>query len=185
MNARSILGGSLLLVISACSGTTVLGEGEESGGSLEATIQEACDQLIACTPQMTNAECESQLHEGRAQSEAAGCVAEWDGVMDCATTNPGGCGPDGIALNPVCEDEEDAWDACAGPPGGACDGGGTSNSNGEVSCVMHCESFAAQCEGMPGSVGCVCTAGPRLGETFMLLTCESTELFSAAPAHCL
>jgi hypothetical protein len=195
MTTSKFLSGTLFIVACACTGTSTLGNGDESGGGLETTVREACTELLACLPASkepySQTECEADLRGGRDQAIAAGCGDLWDTVVACALENPGSCGDEGYVWSPACDADAVARRECMDEslPGGAC-GGGTAAvdpSESVVECYWTCEEYYVECQGpWGGPVECLCMSGPATGTEFQMdNNCDLSQLSTVSRTACM
>jgi hypothetical protein len=191
MTTRRILTGTLFVAACACSGTSTLGNGEESGGGLnETSVRELCADLAACDEFPGEAECDSEIRATHARATTEGCTDEWDAALACFVDHPGTCNgagdPSGgtYVMDPACMELSTALEECMGVL--SCSGGGSAGPPGtEISCFVSCGDYAAECHGRAGSpAACTCTEGALAGTTFQIDDCQSDQINTVSRDAC-
>jgi hypothetical protein len=193
MTKRRFLSGALFIVSCACSGTSTLGNGQETGGGLsQETLDEICGELAACASSsgepFNDAECEAGIRAGRDQAVAEGCGGLWDASLACGLENQGSCEADGYDLSPACNAQQTALEECMVPEGPeACAGGGSGSPGGPVQCEISCEKFSAQCSSTTsdGPITCLCRSGSGTGTMFEIDSCNMEQLIAGSREACM
>jgi hypothetical protein len=194
MTKRNFLSGTLFIVSCACSGTSTLGNGEETGDLLsQETLDELCGVLAACASSrgapFNDAACEADIRGGRDQAVAEGCGGLWDASVSCGLKHRGSCEAEGFVLSPECNAQQTALEECIVPEGpGACAGGGSGGPPGSpVECEISCEKYSADCSSLTsdGPVTCLCRSGPGTGTMFEIDSCDSEELIARSREACM
>jgi hypothetical protein len=194
MTKLKFLSGTLFFLSCACSGTSTLGNGDETGGGLtQEILDEICGEFAVCASSkgapFNNAECEAGIRGGRDQAVAEGCAGLWDASVSCGLEHRGSCEDEGYVLSPACNAQQTALEECIFPEGpGACAGGGRGGSSGgPVQCEISCEKYSADCDSATsgGPVTCLCRSGPGTGTMFEIDSCNMEQLLAASREACM
>jgi hypothetical protein len=194
MTKRKFLSGALFIVSCACSGTSTLGNGEQTGGGLsQETLDEICGELAACASSaggpFNDAECEAGIRAGRDQAVAEGCAGLWDAAVACGLEHRGTCEDQDYVLSPACNAQQTALEECMfGDSPRACSAGGSSGpSGGPVQCEISCEKFSADCSSTTadGPITCLCKSGPGTGTMFEIDRCDTDHMLAGSRAACM
>lgn len=160
------------LILGAC------GEAKE-----EDLVRDACRKAtnIPCA-ESSEAECNLDLKEERADAQRVGCGSEFDAYLRCVIDAPLSCSADNDLIVPAsCKQARERYTSCETRLVPICSATPAQPSPTSPCQTTCSDGASASCTG-DGGLECSCTEGSKKGATFAIEACA--DLIEAISAHC-